>query len=43
MLARLKAMLLPWVCVFVDHDYPNSPQPTTCRRCGQSSTSGMGD
>lgn len=39
----LLPVLLPWVCVFRSHDYPESLSPTYCRRCGRSSTFDQGD
>jgi hypothetical protein len=35
--AKFKTALLPWVCAFRSHDYPESLEPTHCRRCGRNS------
>ena len=40
---KIKAALLPWVCVFRPHDYPDGLSPTRCRRCGRSSACDQGD
>jgi len=41
--AALLPVLLPWVCVFRSHDYPESLSPVSRRRCGRNSVCDQGD